>query len=270
MTRAGPLFRAARTTHRFRDGRPVQRGHHSISSDARSWYESGPVRDVVIRGNVFDRPASPVISFDPTNQDFVAGQPVHRHVLIEDNRFNLTSATVVAGRGVGDLTFHGNRIQRYAHLRLTGPDRPLRIGGTATLSTDAPPAGSTAPLFTFTGAEGVTIAGNSYGNGFNKRVDTDAMAPSEVTVIGDGLALNADNITSAPVTLTYTGSDPSVATVDSRGLVTAVGTGRTVITARATIGGHRVVSNPVTVSVSPPPQASPSATSPSSRRPPSP
>ncbi|ROQ73894.1 Alpha-1,3-galactosidase A [Streptomyces sp. ADI92-24] len=72
------------------------------------------------------------------------------------------------------------------------------------------------------------------------------------------------------VEVTYTGSDPSVATVDSRGLVTVVGTGRTVITARATIGGHRVVSNPVTVSVSPPPQASPSATSPSSRRPPSP
>lgn len=222
----------------------------SVSSDANSWYESGPVRDVVIRGNVFDRPASPVISFDPTNQDFVAGQPVHRNVLIEGNRFNLTSATLVAGRSVGDLTFRDNTIRRYAHLRLTGPARPLLVGETATLSTDAPPAVSTAPLFAFTGAEAVTIARNDYGEGFNKRVDTDTMAASEVTVTGDDLALNADNITDAPVTVTYAGSDPSVARVDSRGRITATGTGRTVITARATIGGHRVVSNPVTVSVS--------------------
>ncbi|MFV5996297.1 NPCBM/NEW2 domain-containing protein [Streptomyces sp. NPDC056231] len=225
-----------------------------ISSDAHSWYESGPVRDVVIRGNVFDRPASPVISFDPTNQDFVAGQPVHRNVLIADNDFNLTSATVVSGRSVGALTFRGNRIQHYAHLRLTGPDQPLFIGSTATLSTDAPPSSSTVPLFTFDGADDITLADNTYVKGFNKRVNTADMTASAVTVTGDGLALNADNITSAPVTVTYTSSDPSVATVDSNGLVTAVGIGQSVVTAQATIGGDQVVSNPVTVSVATPPE----------------
>ncbi|MEW2488369.1 NPCBM/NEW2 domain-containing protein [Streptomyces sp. NPDC048411] len=223
-----------------------------ISSDAQSWYESGPVRDVVIRGNVFDRPASPVISFDPTNQDLVAGQPVHRNVLIEDNDFNLTSATVVSGRSVGALTFRGNRIQHYAHLHLTGPDQPLYIGGTANLSTDAPPPSSTVPLFTFDGANDINLAGNTYDDGFNKRVNTADMAASEVTVTGDGLALNADNITSAPA-VTYTSSNPSVATVDTQGLVTGVGIGQSVVTAQATIGGKQVRSNPVTVSVAPPP-----------------
>ncbi|MGW6771177.1 right-handed parallel beta-helix repeat-containing protein [Streptomyces sp. NPDC055037] len=220
-----------------------------ISSDARSWYESGPVRNVTIRGNVFDRPASPVIFFDPTNQDFVAGQPVHRNVLVEDNDFNLTGGTILSGRGVGDLTFRDNRVERYAKLRLTGPSRALHVGDTATVTTDAPPASHTSPLFTFDGADAITLAGNTYGRGFNKRVNTANMDVSEITVTGDGLALNADSMSSAPVAVSYSSSRPKVATVDSEGVVKAVGGGTASITARATIGGVRVTSNPVKVLV---------------------
>ncbi|MCE7008156.1 Ig-like domain-containing protein [Kibdelosporangium philippinense] len=220
-----------------------------ISSDARSWYESGPVQDVVIRGNVFDRPASPVIFFDPTNQEVVPGQPVHRNVRIEDNDFNLISGTVIGGRSVGDLTFRDNRINHYSGLHLTGPDRPLYAGSTAKLATDAPSPSSTAPLFTFDGGDDITFAGNHYDKGFNQRVSTTNMPASEVTVSGDALTLNADNITSTPVSVTYTSSAPSVATVDSNGVVTGHRKGRAVITAQATIGGKRVRSNPLTVSV---------------------
>ncbi|WP_328463902.1 glycosyl hydrolase family 28-related protein [Streptomyces sp. NBC_00448] len=223
-----------------------------ISSDAHSWFESGPVRDVVIRGNVFDRPASPVIFFDPTNTEFAPGQPVHRNVLIEDNDFNLTSATVVSGRSVGNLTFRDNRIRHYAHLHLSRPAQPLYVGGTAALATDAPPRNNTAPLFTFDGAEDVNLADNTYDNGFNNRVSTADMATSEVTVTRDDLALNADHITGPSVTVTYTSSDPSVATVDSQGVITGVGAGTSVVTARAAIDGKQVRSNPVTVSVAAP------------------
>lgn len=52
------------------------------------------------------------------------------------------------------------------------------------------------------------------------------------------------------MTVTYTGADPSVPRGDSRGRVTVIRAGRTVITARATIGGNRVVSNQVTVPLS--------------------
>ncbi|MFJ5262495.1 NPCBM/NEW2 domain-containing protein [Streptomyces sp. NPDC088387] len=222
-----------------------------ISSDARSWYESGPVRDVVIRDNVFDRPSSPVISFDPTNQDTVTGEPVHRNVLIEDNDFNLTSGTVISGRGVGDLTFRDNRVQHYSGLHLGGPDQPLHVGTTAKLSSDAPPATSTAPLFTFDGGDDITLSHNRYAKGFNQRVSTTNMAASEVTVSRDDLALNEDNTSTTPVTVTYRSSAPSVATVDSQGVVTGVGEGRAVITAQATVRGERVRSNPVTVTVAP-------------------
>ncbi|MFE7330933.1 hypothetical protein ACFU8W_39605 [Streptomyces sp. NPDC057565] len=85
-----------------------------ISSDAYQWFESGPVQDVVIRNNVFERPAGPVIWFDPTNREVVPGQPMHRNVLIEDNRFDMAGGALAAGRSVGDLTFRSNHVRRHA------------------------------------------------------------------------------------------------------------------------------------------------------------
>ncbi|MFD0071076.1 NPCBM/NEW2 domain-containing protein [Streptomyces sp. NPDC127166] len=79
------------------------------------------------------------------------------------------------------------------------------------------------------------------------------MATSEVTVTGDDLALNTDHIVGAPGTVTYTSSDPSVATVDADGVVTAVGLGESTVTAQVSIGGEEVRSNPVRVSVVTPP-----------------
>ncbi|GAA3485079.1 hypothetical protein [Streptomyces yanii] len=52
-----------------------------ISSDAYQRFRIGPVQDVVIRNNVFERPAGPVIWFDPTNREVVPGQPMHRNVV---------------------------------------------------------------------------------------------------------------------------------------------------------------------------------------------
>ena len=63
---------------------------------------------------------------------------------------------------------------------------------------------------------------------------------------------HADNLSRAQVTVTYTSSAPRVASVDSHCVVTGVRKGRAVITAHATIGGKRVRSNPVTVSVTNP------------------
>ncbi|WP_394834416.1 Ig-like domain-containing protein [Pendulispora rubella] len=117
------------------------------------------------------------------------------------------------------------------------------------LATDAPPATSTAPLFTFNGGDDIAFGANRYDKGFNQRVSTANMPASEVTLRGDDLALNADKLSSAPVSVTYTSSDPSVATVDSHSVVTGLREGPAVIIARATIGGDRVRSNPLAVSV---------------------
>lgn len=56
-----------------------------IANDGRSWYESGPVENVTISGNVFDQCVSPVISINPEN-DTHAGA-VHKNIRIVNNKF---------------------------------------------------------------------------------------------------------------------------------------------------------------------------------------
>ncbi|XKK60687.1 alpha-1,3-galactosidase [Streptomyces sp. ARC32] len=220
-----------------------------VSSDAYQWFESGPVRDVVIRDNVFDRPSGPVIWFDPTNREVVPGQPVHRNVLIEDNTFNMTGGALVAGRSVGDLTFRDNRVRRYARVTLQGGPERMRVGDTARLTVRTPPTRYTAALFTFDGANDITITRNDYEDGFNKRINTRNMDPAEIEAAGEGLALNADHQTSGPVTITYSSSNRRVAQVGADGVVKAVGSGKAKIRAHVTVGTRRITSDPMSVRV---------------------
>ncbi|WP_405800896.1 Ig-like domain-containing protein [Streptomyces sp. NBC_01506] len=220
-----------------------------ISSDAYQWFESGPVRDVTIRDNVFDRPASPVIWFDPTNRETVPGTPVHRGVLVEDNTFNMAGGTLVSGRGVGDLTFRGNDVNRYAWVTLKGGTDPMRVGDTTALTAETLPASYPAPLFTFDGADDITVADNDYAAGFNRRIDSRDMDADEITVTGDDLARNEDNQSADPVTVTYTSSDRRVARVGADGTVTAVGNGTALIRAHVTVGGRAAASDPVRIRV---------------------
>ncbi|MGC4936997.1 alpha-1,3-galactosidase-related protein [Kribbella sp. DT2] len=101
-----------------------------VAADAHQWYESGPVRDLVVRGNRFLRPATPVIWFDPTNQ--VEGEPVHRGVRIEDNEFELTGdGEVLRAKSVGGLVFTGNRI--------TGGEASYTFNGCTDVTVDGEP-----------------------------------------------------------------------------------------------------------------------------------
>ena len=61
-----------------------------VADDARSWFESGPVHNLTIRRNIFNRCASPVIWVAPENSE-KAG-PVHRNTTIENNVFTLRDA----------------------------------------------------------------------------------------------------------------------------------------------------------------------------------
>ena len=63
-----------------------------IADDARSWYESGPVSDVTIRGNRFIECGSPVVYVAPEN-DRVEGA-VHHNITIAGNRFKLNPGSV--------------------------------------------------------------------------------------------------------------------------------------------------------------------------------
>lgn len=75
-----------------------------VADDARSWFESGPVQNLLIKGNRFIDCSNPVIQISPEN-DIDAG-PVHDNITITDNFFN-TQAQIKA-RGVKNLKIFNN------------------------------------------------------------------------------------------------------------------------------------------------------------------
>jgi hypothetical protein len=83
------------------------------------WCESGPVRDVTVRNNHFDRCAynapiwgNAVIDIAPEVED-VAGRrsAYHSNITITGNRFTCANGKVLAARLVDGLTFCGNTIE---------------------------------------------------------------------------------------------------------------------------------------------------------------
>lgn len=88
-----------------------------IADDALSWYESGQVRDVLIRHNIFREcghnalPENYPIAIVPENHEETT-RAVHHNIRIENNRFYIYSTAVLAARSVDGLSFTGN-IVRY-------------------------------------------------------------------------------------------------------------------------------------------------------------
>lgn len=77
-----------------------------IADDARSWFESGMVRDVTIRNNNFIECNTPVILIAPEN-DRNEGY-VHRNITITNNRFQLKEADAISAKSVEDLKITEN------------------------------------------------------------------------------------------------------------------------------------------------------------------
>ncbi len=80
-----------------------------ISDDARSWYESGPVRDVTIRYNRFIEGGSPVIAIAPENNRYEGG--VHRNITIDSNRFKIKSGNIIEARLSDNIFVTGNVVE---------------------------------------------------------------------------------------------------------------------------------------------------------------
>lgn len=77
-----------------------------IADDARSWFESGMVRDVTIRGNKFIECGEPVIFIAPENN--VNQGYVHSNIRILDNEFRLLNSVAVKAKSVDGLKIEGN------------------------------------------------------------------------------------------------------------------------------------------------------------------
>lgn len=88
-----------------------------IEGDASGWYESGPVRDVTIRNNVFidcaynGAPDGAVIALNPSNTQIDSFRSVHRNVRIERNLFGTFGNTVLYAKSTWNLRFEVNRLE---------------------------------------------------------------------------------------------------------------------------------------------------------------
>jgi hypothetical protein len=71
-----------------------------VEDDAEGWFESGPVRDLLIRSNRFIRCG---ISINPHTRSDQPGEPVHENIRIEDNDF-------IEGGGVSARSVKGLRV----------------------------------------------------------------------------------------------------------------------------------------------------------------
>lgn len=87
-----------------------------IPGDAEFWYEAGPVKDVLIRKNIFDNcfyqghcsSTNAVISTHPRVPDHIPGTYYHRNIRIVDNRFRDNHGRLVNALLTDDLVISGN------------------------------------------------------------------------------------------------------------------------------------------------------------------
>jgi len=104
-------------------------GMHAIliANDASSWYESGEVKDVTIRNNVFENcgynsaPGNYVIAIAPETHG--SENIVHRNIHIENNLFKIYDFPVLTARNTEGLIFKNNKIIRTEFMK-QGDNRP--------------------------------------------------------------------------------------------------------------------------------------------------
>lgn len=120
---------------RIENNRFVRTGMHAIliADDASSWYESGPVEDVLIQGNRFEEcgynsaPGNYVISIAPENHELIPNHYVHRNIRIRNNTFKVYEAPLVQARSTAGLEFTGNTIEQSSLLPGNGEKPSLLL-----------------------------------------------------------------------------------------------------------------------------------------------
>lgn len=84
-----------------------------MENDAEYWFESGPVKDMEVRGCTFIECATPVVNFNPHNS--ALGGAVHENGRIIGNTFILNAEDDCAlyARSSRDILFRGNRFPNF-------------------------------------------------------------------------------------------------------------------------------------------------------------
>lgn len=225
-----------------------------ISSDAASWYESGPVRDVLIKDNIFRRPttSAPVIYIQPTNGVLDPAKPVHENIRIENNTFEMNGSNIVDAKSVKGLSITGNTVKRIDRDRVYAvsvPQACLAPGAASQASLVKQGANRSGSAYVLRGSSDVILSGNRYDPGFAQKISLVSTDAASVTVSGESTS-TAGFTSPWASTGTYTSSDPSVLTVSSTGVITAVKAGTAEIRASVASDAGAISAQVATVRVS--------------------
>lgn len=157
-----------------------------IADDALSWYESGSVRDVLIRGNVFREgghnalPGNYAIAIAPENHELIPS-PVHRNIRIEGNRFYCYNAPVLAARSVEGLSFMNNTVM------YNRPFRGMPAKGLLRGVAEGVIPGHAAASFHLVSCRDVVIGNNRIDRELpGRNIKMEAMDKGDLRVIGKG------------------------------------------------------------------------------------
>lgn len=150
-----------------------------IAGDANQWFESGAVKDVLIRRNNFTDACltsmyqfcEAIISIEPEIPKPDPDKTFHRNIVITENNFHPYDYPVLYAKSVDGLSFTNNTITR-SH-RFT-PFHPNKY------------------MFTLLACKKVTIAGNTLeGDVLGRNIQLQNMAAKELSVkAGEGLSIH--------------------------------------------------------------------------------
>lgn len=238
-----------------------------LSNDSQDWYESGPIRDMTIRGNTFYiRPTfqtewkyKSALYIHPVTKGGGLpswSAPIHKNITVEDNTFYMQHDAVVKAESVENLKFRNNKVLRCdpeINIAVKAQKQELKSGETMQLLTRAAGTqnnGSVDALFDFTACKDILLQGNTYDDGLPLTALTKDMPGSAIQVLDSKIKLNGPKKAGEAVkNLRYTSTNTAVATVDAQGKVTARGKGAAAIYAYYVWNGTAIPSNGVVVTV---------------------
>jgi hypothetical protein len=117
------------------------------AGDANYWFESGPVKNLIIRNNLFEDQGlcvgnAPILSFEPqVGNQIDTTWYYHQNIVFENNTINTFSRILVQARSVKNFIFRNNEINK---------------------SLNYPSASDDGPVFDFSGCSDVLIDNNKY------------------------------------------------------------------------------------------------------------